>query len=136
MRYPKLIKPHSTDAHLVLNLDISPTLLELGGAPIPSSVQGHSLVPLLRHGKVPWRDALLVEYWSDTVFPRVSKMGYQAVRTDRWKYIHYLELDGMEELYDLKADQYETRNRFADSKAPSALSDLKTKLAELLRETK
>jgi N-acetylglucosamine-6-sulfatase len=51
MRYPKLIKPHTTDNHLVLNLDISPTLLELGGAPIPPGVQGRSLVPLLKREK-------------------------------------------------------------------------------------
>jgi len=31
-------------------------------------------------------------------------MGYRAVRTERWKYIHYLELEGMDELYDLEVD--------------------------------
>ena len=31
-------------------------------------------------------------------------MGYQAVRTERYKYIHYTELSGMDELYDLRSD--------------------------------
>ena len=31
------------------------------------------------------------------------KMGYDAVRNDRYKYIRYRELDGMNELYDLRA---------------------------------
>ena len=37
-------------------------------------------------------------------------MGYKAVRNGRWKYIHYLELEGMDELYDLKTDPYEMKN--------------------------
>jgi hypothetical protein len=37
-------------------------------------------------------------------------MGYKAVGTQRWKYIHYLELDGVDELYDLKAGPYEMKN--------------------------
>jgi arylsulfatase A-like enzyme len=37
-------------------------------------------------------------------------MGYQALRTERWKYIHYIELEGMDELYDLGQDPYEMRN--------------------------
>ena len=26
-------------------------------------------------------------------------MGYQSVRTERWKYIHYTELEDMDELF-------------------------------------
>jgi arylsulfatase A-like enzyme len=43
-------------------------------------------------------------------FPRIRNMGYQAVRTERWKYIHYLELTGADELYDLQADAFELDN--------------------------
>jgi len=32
---------------------------------------------------VPWRDSFLIEYFSDKVFPRISRMGYQAVRDER-----------------------------------------------------
>jgi len=34
-------------------------------------------------------------------------MGYQAVRDEAMEIIHYIELGGMDELYDLKADPYE-----------------------------
>jgi N-acetylglucosamine-6-sulfatase len=134
MSYPKLIKRHTTDNHLVLSLDISPTLLDLAGAPIPSSVQGRSLLPLLKHEKSPWRDAFLIEYYTDTVFPRMLNMGYQAIRTDRWKYIHYVDIEGMDELYDLKADPYEMKNVFGNSNAQLILSGLKSKKENLLRE--
>ncbi len=51
------------------------------GAPRAQGMHGRSLVPLLRGERVAWRDSLLIEYFSDRVFPRVANMGYQAVRT-------------------------------------------------------
>jgi N-acetylglucosamine-6-sulfatase len=63
-------------------------------------------------------------------------MGYQAVRTERWKYIHYLELNGMDELYDLQADPYELRNVIAESKAQPALTELKRELQQLLEQSR
>ena len=63
-------------------------------------------------------------------------MGYQAVRTGQWKYIHYVDLEGMDELYDLKADPYEMKNMIADQDAQAALKDLKAKREKLLEESK
>jgi arylsulfatase A-like enzyme len=60
-------------------------------------------------------------------------MGYQAVRTSRWKYIHYTELDGAVELYDLDTDPYEMTNRISDPRAQPALGDLRMEVARLLR---
>lgn len=62
-------------------------------------------------------------------------MGYKAVRTERWKYIHYLELNGMDELYDLKTDPYEMKNLTAEPKAAKALGVMKRELARLQQET-
>ncbi|MBK7598495.1 MAG: hypothetical protein IPJ07_08200 [Acidobacteria bacterium] len=39
----------------------------------------------------------------------IDRQGVRQVSDGQWKYIHYLELDGMDELYDLKTDPYETR---------------------------
>ena len=101
----------------------------------PESVHGRSLVPLLEGEQPEWRDTFLVEYFSDTVFPRVSKMGYQAVRTDRWKYIHYTDLTGMDELYDLAADPYEMKNLIRHPEAAKPLDEIQAELRRLLRET-
>ena len=124
MRYPKLIKAGSELNQMALNIDIAPTLLEIGGAPIPKNLDGRSLVPLLKAEKLPWRKSFLIEYYSDKVFPRVSQMGYQAVRTERYKFIHYLDLKGMDEFYDLEEDPYEMMNLIHDPKAPVLLKDL------------
>ena len=136
MRYPKMIKPASTIGAFALNIDIAPTLLEIGGAPIPQPTHGRSLAPLLRGEKVPWRNSFLIEYFSDTVFPRMLKMGYQTVRADRWKYIHYVDLEAMDELYDLKNDPFELKNRIHDPAAANALGDLKSELQLLLENSR
>lgn len=47
-------------------------------------------------------------------------MGYKALRTDRYKYIRYEELDGMDELYDLETDPFELDNLLPD-RAPRGL---------------
>ena len=62
-------------------------------------------------------------------------MGYKAVRNERWKYIHYLELEGMDELYDLKADPYEMKNLINQPSAEKILKEMKKELRQLLKET-
>jgi N-acetylglucosamine-6-sulfatase len=60
-------------------------------------------------------------------------MGYKAVRTERWKYIHYLELNNMDEFYDLKADPYEMRNIINRREAARSLEEMKRELERLLK---
>ena len=110
IRYPKAIKAGTVRDEFALNIDLAPTLLELAGVSGPTRMEGRSLVPLLKGAKTEWRKSFLIEYYSDKVFPRIRQMGYKAIRNERWKYIHYFELEGMDELYDLKADPYEMRN--------------------------
>ena len=110
VRYPRLVKAGSTPPQIALTIDLAPTLLELGGATPERPLDGRSLVPILRGRAAGWRKSFLVEYWSDTVFPRIERMGYDAVRTQRYKYIRYRELQGMDELYDLERDPYELEN--------------------------
>src|SRR6185436_20332274 len=100
-----------------------------------SAMQGRSLVPVLRRESAPWRTSFLVEYWSDKVFPRVANMGYQAIRTDRWKYIHYLELPGMDELYDLRADPFEMKNVIGDPNSREAHTAVQAELVRQLKES-
>ena len=135
VRYPRLIKANTVRDECALNIDLAPTVLTLAGAPVPDDMQGRSLVPVLRGETNGWRDSFLIEYNSDRVFPRIVNMGYKAVRTQRWKYIRYLELDGMDELYDLKADPYEMRNLINLPDAKKTLKEMKKELERLLRQT-
>jgi N-acetylglucosamine-6-sulfatase len=135
VRYPGLIKANTILNECVLNIDIAPTLLTMAGVPVPDAMQGDSLVPLLGGKKNEWRRSFLIEYYSDRVFPRIFKMGYQAVRNERWKYIHYLELDGVDELYDLKADPYEMKNVISQPHTEQTLKAMRKELEQLLRQT-
>jgi N-acetylglucosamine-6-sulfatase len=135
MRYPPLIKAGTALDPSVLSVDIAPTLLELARAPAPPRLHGRSLVPLLSGERKALRDSFLIEAFSDRVFPRMDRMGYQAVRTGRWKYIHYTDLEGMDELYDLERDPYEMENRLPDPRAQDALRALQRELQRLLQET-
>ena len=132
MRYPKLIKPGTTLDQFVLNIDLPPTLLELAGAPIPKAIQGRSLLPLFGDAKAPWRTSFLTEYFQEKQYPRVPT--WQAVRTDRWKYIQYVDLKDMDELYDLKADPYEMKNLIQQATAQSTLKDMKVGLERLRKQ--
>jgi len=133
IRYPQIVKAGTTIDRFALSIDLAPTVLELAGVKADGAMDGRSLVPLLE-GKTPknWRTSLLIEYYSDRVFPRIRNMGYKAVRTARYKYIHYADLEGMDELYDLKTDPYEMHNVINDPGSQSTLEELKQELNALL----
>jgi N-acetylglucosamine-6-sulfatase len=131
MRLPRLIKPGSTFDQLVLNIDLAPTLLELAGAPIPKSIQGRSLLPLLGDPKTAWRSSFFCEYFQEKPYPQTPT--WQAVRSQDWKYIHYPDLKDMDELYEIRADPAELKNRIKDERAQTKLADLKTELEKMLK---
>jgi len=134
VRYPRLIRRGRLIDETVLSIDLAPTLLELAGVSKDAGMDGRSLVPLLK-GEHPksWRTSFVIEYYTDTVFPRVHNMGYKALRTGRWKYIRYNKLHGMDELYDLKADPYEMTNQINNPALRSTLDRLRLELTVLLK---
>jgi N-acetylglucosamine-6-sulfatase len=133
VRYPRVIKAGTVCDGFALNIDLAPTLLEIADVRVPASVQGRSLVPLLKGKKSSWRKSFLIEYYSDRVFPHIVKMGYKAVRTQRWKYIRYSELEDMDELYDLRTDPYELTNLIHQPSATKTLDGMQKELRRLLR---
>lgn len=135
IRFPKSIKAHTSTDHMVLSIDLAPTLLELAGQKHDESLQGRSLVPIFNNSVTEWRNSFLIEYYSDHVFERMDHMGYKAVRTERYKYIHYLDIKGADELYDLDQDPYELGNMINDPKAETIISDMKELLNEQLVKT-
>ena len=135
IRFPNRIKAGQVVDQFALSIDLAPTVIELAGATFSHPIDGRSLAPLLdERGQTDWRTSFLIEYNTDTVFPRVRNMGYQAVRTTRWKYIRYNDLQGMDELYDLQNDPYEMENLIGHSAAQAALKQLQTELEALLSD--
>ena len=121
---------------MALGLDVAPTLLEVVGLKPGAGLQGRSLVPVLKNEAREWRTSFLIEYFTDTVFPRIRNMGYVAARTSRHKYISYRELQGMDELYDLDKDPYEETNIIDRSDARETLQKMQAELHRLIEETR
>ena len=136
VRYPRLAMAGSTPPEMALSIDLAPTLLEVAGLQPGADIQGRSLVPVLKQEARDWRSSFLIEYFSDTVFPRIRNMGYVAVRTSRHKYIQYRELQGMDELYDLETDPYEEMNIIDRSDAREALQKMQAELRRLIEQTR
>jgi N-acetylglucosamine-6-sulfatase len=135
VRFPPLIKAGMKPKQMVLSIDLASTLLEMAGENPGGHLQGKSWVPIFKEKVKDWRKSFLIEYYSDSVFPRISKMGYKAVRDDRYKYLNYVDLDGMNELYDLTNDPYELHNLIDSPNYKRTLKKMKKELNRLLRQS-
>lgn len=139
VRYPEVIRTPHVVNEMVLNMDLAPSLVEMGGGTGFPAVAGQSFVPLLR-GEHPatWRKSFLYEYNFEAEFPYTPNV--RAVRTDDWKYIHYPNGGSnpdteKAELYDLKADPIEAHNLIDAADAQPKITELKAELARLLTTT-
>jgi arylsulfatase A-like enzyme len=127
VRWPGVTGTGTRNRQLVQNLDFAQTFLDMAGVTAPESMQGRSLVPLLRGEAVTWRDALYYHYYE---FPGVHAVPrHYGVRTDRYKLIHYYQLDEWE-LFDLQTDPQELQSVHADP----AYADVRAQLARRLEE--
>jgi len=112
-RYPPKIRAGSRYRDLVICQDIAPTLIQLAGGKPGPQIQGRSLLPLFAARRTDWRKSFLVEYWAENAMPWLVGMTYKAVRTDRHKYIRWVNRSRngeLDELYDLEKDPYELAN--------------------------
>lgn len=139
VRYPKRFDAGRRVSKMALALDIGPTLVELAGGKAADlrTMQGRSLLPLGRKGaNPPWRRSFMCEYFSENAMPWLHGMTYKAVRTDRHKYIHWVQksLEGVEcdELYDLREDPYEMRNLIRSRAHAPVLARLRRELGRLV----
>jgi arylsulfatase A-like enzyme len=107
LRYPKLGLRNKVMDAMVLNIDLAPTLLDFAGVSIPKDMQGRSWKPLLEGKSRDWRTAFFYEYFLEANLGPPSVL---AVRTETAKLIKYPGHDDWSELFDLRADPYETNN--------------------------
>ena len=130
IRYPPLIEKGMTSEKMVLNIDVAPTFIELAGGQPGSFIEGKSLLPLFnkKNESKDWRNSFLMEYYSDAVWPRAVNLGYKGIRTERYKYIQYTDLQGMDEFYDLKEDPYELNNSINDVRYDNIINEMKKNL--------
>lgn len=135
MRYPPKIPAGARPGGLALTVDLAPTMLDFAGVPIGPHIQGHSLVPLFTGTPPGWRQSVLVEFYTnEQPFPHLMDMDYRAVRTARYKYIHWVKFPEQDELYDLETDSLERHNLAGDPALARTRASLQADLGRLVLE--
>ncbi|MDX2269912.1 MAG: sulfatase [Bryobacter sp.] len=95
---------------MTLNLDLSPTFLSVAGVTVPAAVQGRNLLPLVRGEKPAWRREWFYSHLFPGFPPKVTIPKSEGLRTERWKYIRWIEeKPAREEVYDLRQDPGELK---------------------------
>jgi arylsulfatase A-like enzyme len=118
---------------MALNIDMAPTLLDLAAVPTPARMQGRSLVPLVAGKQPEWRNAFFYEHYFK--HPRIPPS--EAVRTERWKYMRFVESQPLyEELYDLAADPLEENNLAQSPRHAETLDAMRAKWSQLREQVK
>lgn len=97
-------------------VDIFPTLSELAGLEPPSTVQGRSLVPVLKNHTASVREGAL----------SLNRNSF-SIRTPKWAFMQYP--DGSAELYDMKADP----DQFTNLAESAKYQDVRIRLSGLLK---
>ncbi|MEQ8687169.1 MAG: sulfatase [Imperialibacter sp.] len=113
---------------MALNVDIAPTILDFAQAKVPGSYQGMSLTGHSKKTKmaVPRREAFLCEHlWN---FKPIAAS--EGIRTEKYKYFRYRDIQDSEELYDLANDPWETKNLVQDKASEKILAALRKQCNE------
>ncbi len=101
--------------------DIMPTLLDVAGAPIPETVDGLSLMPLLRGEEVEWRQYVHGEHPG-------GELSNQYITDGKYKLIWYSQT-GVEQLFDIESDRQELYDLADDPTHAEALARMRKALA-------
>lgn len=116
----------TVDAPVCLQ-DIMPTVLDAAGADIPETVDGASLMPLIRGDSVGWRPYVHGEHC--TCYSPVQEMQY--LTDGAWKYIWFPRTD-TEQLFDLTRDPYEITDLSQDAEHADQLGRWRRELVDIL----
>ena len=151
VRYPGAAKAGHVESRFVLNIDHAPTMLQLAGAPVPPSMQGHSYTALLASKPAKdWRKSMYYTYYENSwnlrdkskdaftdpsfqFFTAHRVSPHRGVRTERYKLIHYYSENNYWELFDLEKDPNELRNVYAELAYRPVVATMKKELDRLRR---
>lgn len=136
IKYPGHIKPKTVVNDMVVNIDFTPTILEMAQLPIPSDIQGKSFATILTNPTAPksWRKAMYYHYYE---YPQPHKVpAHFGIRTERYKLIRFYGPFDQWELFDLSTDKAEMHNLYGKQGYESLTLSLKKQLLSLAGEYK
>lgn len=109
-----VVQPSTVDDHLVLNIDLAPTILELAGLKADWEIQGRSLIPLMKGetSSTLWRNSFVYQYFQE---PHTRlKTDIVMFKDSQYKLTIYPGRPHWNEFYDLTNDPFEIRNLASD----------------------
>jgi len=131
VRWPRRITAGTRPTALVQNIDYAPTFLEAAGVPIPSRMQGRSLVRLLEGKSAPaWRREIYYRYTGEQTH---SVPAHDGIRTERHKLVRFART-GEWNLFDLRRDPQEMRSVHEEPGSARVLRDLIARYDSIRRE--
>ncbi|MCF7817868.1 MAG: sulfatase-like hydrolase/transferase [Kiritimatiellales bacterium] len=113
----------------VCHEDLMPTILDLAGLPIPESVEGNSLLPIMRNTKEEWRSYLHGEHGNCYG----DHQSNHYLTDGKEKYIWYTH-SGTEQLFDLIADPQELHDLVPFPEHAERLNIWHQRLVEQLKD--
>ena len=134
--WPGVTKPGTVNDTIIQSIDWMPTLLDIAGVDLPESAKpdGISIVPAIKGGALA-REAIYTHFPHDT--PASGQHPGTSVRRGDWKLIRLFAQndDGSDqlELYNIREDLGETKNRAAEQ--PALVAELNALITKFLAET-
>jgi len=145
------IKPSKTASPTEF-IDIFPTLCDLAGMPVPSHLDGKSLVPAMKNPKTKVKEFSISQYPRTTAATATDRLGFSdgklmgySMRTDRYRYTLWMgdgfrserpfsdSLVAAAELYDYTTDPNETVNVVGEKKYSAAAKGLHEKMLQFFK---
>jgi len=133
IRWPGVTKSGVRSKAMIQNIDYAPTFLDICGAPIPSDMQGRSIVPVLKNeGKAPegWRDAIYYQYSGESTH---AVARHDGVRNDRYKLMRFPDTDEWM-LFDLEKDPQEMDSVDDEAIYKPVMDEIKELYAKLRKD--
>ena len=136
MKYPGKIKPGTSVDDMVVNIDFTPTLLEMAGVSVPADIQGKSFAGrvLTNKSDKDWRKAMYYHYYE---YPAPHKVApHFGIRTMRYKLIRFYGPFDTWELFDLSKDKTELNNLYGKPGYEKITKQLQLDLLQLAKDYK
>ncbi|WP_205760883.1 sulfatase/phosphatase domain-containing protein [Luteolibacter luteus] len=131
VRWPGVVTPGTRNETLIQNIDYAPTFLEAAGVAIPKTIQGKSLMPVLK-GQTPadWRKDIYYFYSGEATH---AVAAHDGIRTEKYKLMFFPKTKEWN-LFDMEKDPQEMKSAHGDPAYATILADLKKRYEEVRKE--